>query len=678
MQTPQASQPQVIDIEQSITLLSAAALLSACSADGERSAFVSAFTEGRAAPTRRILAGTEAAGSGGPVPTPTELMDWAERAYPQYFPSAQPNVVESPYVYRHYSQSGNYVGVAGADVYVLGPVSGGALLRVGSLADFAPQVLATRYAFSDQAAARFLQHAQLSSTLVEIADVRTRGYELWLDEQMGLPLGETAWDWMAGQGYATVDAHAYYDAGAPTVDYFLAHQLVASPDAVRKRAALALSEYFVVSVLVMVPWTNMALAHYWDVLNSHAFGNFRDLLEAVTLNPAMGAWLNTRGNLKEDPRTGREPDENYAREVMQLFTIGLVRLNPDGSPIRDGAGQAVSTFAQTDVSQLARVFTGYDFWDDGRTFIAPASNNERPYPEYTRRPMVFDASKHSQMPVTFLGTTIPASTDGAVALKKALDTLFNHPNVGPFFGRQMIQRLVTSNPSPAYVARVAARFNDNGAGVRGDLKAVWMAILLDEEACGNASLTSVTHGKVREPILRVYQWARTFAATSLSGRWTWDIYSADPNTGFGQRLLWSPSVFNFFRPGYIPPGTSMAEAGATAPEFQIVNESSVSQWVNYIQNLAYNATIEQPFLDISTKYTDVLQLAPQVPALLARLNLILCAGQVSDVTLQRIGTILTLPGVPVLDDGSLTDWKRYRVIAAVILLMCCPEYLVQK
>jgi uncharacterized protein (DUF1800 family) len=531
---------------------------------------------------------------------------------------------------------------------------------------------------AETAAARFLLQAQVGATNADIDAVRSQGAEAWLDAQMALPLGERAWDWMESAGYAAIDSRALYDGGAPTVGFALNRQFAVAPDGVRKRCALALSEFFVVSMLVpSMPWTGLGMAHYWDQLNEHAFGNFRDLLGAMTLNPTMGAWLNTRGNLREDPATGRVPDENYAREVMQLFTIGLVALNLDGTVQRDGAGQPVPTYTQDDVTQLARVFTGYDWWDDGRRFASINDGNPRPFPEYTRRAMVFDAAKHSTLPVNFLGASIPAGSDGPARLNAALDVLFNHPNVGPFFARQMIQRLVSSNPSPAYVARVAARFNDNGAGVRGDLKAVWKAILLDDEARSAAGLASTTHGKLREPMVRVFQWMRSFGVGSRSGTWEWSPVG-DALSWYGQLPLGAPSVFNFFRPGYIPPGTAMAAAGATAPEFQIVNESTASQWVNFIDNLNLTAGGLPSFAfgDLLTTFPNETPLATDLTALVRRLNLLLCAGQLSVQTQQRIVDILTLGGAALPGDSDET--KRFRVIAAVTLVMSCPEYLVQK
>ena len=249
---------------------------------------------------------------------------------------------------------------------------------------------------------------------------------------------------------------------------------------------MALSEIIVVGFDgVTSPYKQFKLAAWWDLLAEHAFGNFRTLLEAVTLNPAMGNYLSTAGNQKEDAKTGRLPDENYAREVMQLFTIGLYELNADGSVRTDASGKPLETYTQDMVTQLARVFTGYSL--DVNPFEAG--------PAFVRRPMAFTASRHSTLAVSFLGTTIPANTPGPEALERALDTLFAHPNVGPFIGRQLIQRLVTSNPSPAYVSRVTAAFNDNGQGVRGDLSAVVKAVLLDVEARSAGGLTDPAFGK---------------------------------------------------------------------------------------------------------------------------------------------------------------------------------------
>ncbi len=332
-------------------------------------------------------------------------------------------------------------------------------------------------------AARFLQQAQFSSTNAEINALRLGTYGQWLTQQFDAPQGQTGWQWLEARGYGKMDSHGYFGNTYPA-DFMLWNQLLSGPDMMRKRMALALSEVFVVSLqATQFSWASHAFAHYWDTLVKYAFGNFRQLLQAVTLHPAMGYYLNTKGNQKENPETGRLPDENSAREVMQLVTSGRHTLTPDGTEKLDASGKPIETYTPSDVSNLARVFTGYDFdRSDGVRIPVTGQSWSVESRTFARKPMLLDPAMHSNLAVTFLGVTIAANTPGPDALKKALDTMFRHPNVGPFFAKQMIQRLVTSNPSPAYVGRVAAKFNNNGAGVRGDLRAVWSAVLLDVEA----------------------------------------------------------------------------------------------------------------------------------------------------------------------------------------------------
>ena len=504
-------------------------------------------------------------------------------------------------------------------------------------------------------AARFLQQAQFSSTDADIAAVQAKGYAAWLDEQMSARSYTSGWDWLVSQGYRQygIRFNQHY------ADHMIWNQLIAAPDAVRKRVALAWSEIFVVSTSTIEGhWPSFAMAAYWDLLNQHAFGNYRQLLEAITLNPAMGAYLNTRGNKKADG-SGRVPDENYAREVMQLFSIGLYDLNADGT-LRGGAPR--ETYGPSDVSNLARIFTGYDL-------NSPNREHETD-PQPFRVPMVLNASDHSPEPASFLGQTV-GSGDGASRLRLALDILFNHPNVGPFIGRQLIQRLVTSDPSPAYVGRVAAAFNNNGAGQRGDLRAVTRAVLLDPEARQDPSLKGTTWGKLREPMIRFVQWARTFGATSADGKWIlWDM--SDASTQLGQSPLRSPSVFNFFRPGYVPPGTELARRGQTAPEFQLTNENSVAGYINFMHGViawGYGAAASR----ISVPdYTREMALVNDPAALVDRLNLLLAGGQLSAATLTTIRNAITT-----INPGS--DWgRKTRVWSAIVLVMACPEYLVQK
>lgn len=447
------------------------------------------------------------------------------------------------------------------------------------------------------------------------------------------------------------------------------HALMTDTDQLRKRCALAVSEMMVASLNPFGGWwPSYVIAGYWDTLNAHMFGNFRTLLEQVTLTPAIGAFLNTAGNLKEDPATGREPDENYAREVMQLFTIGLYELNIDGTPKTDLLGNKKETYTQSDISNLARVFTGYD-WDWSKVTWTNVSwlDYDVPSTEFATSPMAFNADNHSMLEVKFLGVTIPANTPGPDALKIALDTLFNHPNVGPFFGRQMIQRLVTSNPSPAYVSRVAAKFNDNGSGVRGDLKAVWRAILLDDEA--RTLPTNNTAGKLREPMIRLAQFARTFDVYSTNGKW--EIYDlSGSGWGIGQSPLRSPSVFNFFRPGYVPPQTAIAANGDVAPEFQLHNETTVAGFINF-----FTSVMQDGYGDVKPDYTAMMPNISNSQALLDWMNLHLSANQVSPATIALIKAAIDVHPI----DASSTDFnKRDRICNCILLLMSCPEYLIQK
>lgn len=541
---------------------------------------------------------------------------------------------------------------------------------------------------TDQEAARFLLQAQFSASPAEIAALRSTTYADWLEAQFNAPLSQSGWQWLNEHGYADVNKDTgFYDNSYPG-DYMIWHQLLQSPDGLRKRVALALSEICVVSLSGLdFNWRSHAIAWYWDQLVFQAFGNYRNLLQDVTLNAAMGFYLNTRGNQKENPATGRQPDENYAREIMQLMSIGLVLLNPDGTPQRDGSGKPIDSYSQSDVTNLARVFTGYDYDQSQNTpTTVPGTNRTVSSTTFTRLPMVLTESRHSALAASFLGTTIPAGTPGAEALRIALDTLFNHPNVGPFIGKQLIQRLVTSNPSPGYVARVSAAFANNGAGVRGDLRAVVRAILLDDEARSPAGLTQPGFGKLREPMLRFVQWGRTFGLNSTFG--TWKIGNlSDPGSRLGQSPLRSPSVFNFFRPGYVPPSTALAATGAVAPEFQLVNESSVGGYLNFMQGairnglwvngpeVPHNASTPNNGFDIKAAYTQELALVADADALVARINLLMCAGQLSAATVKLIADALKTINITA---ASTDNAKRDRVAAAVFLVMASAEYLVQK
>ncbi|MCW3846302.1 DUF1800 domain-containing protein [Sphingomonas sp. LB-2] len=525
-------------------------------------------------------------------------------------------------------------------------------------------------AITDAEAARFLLRAKFGATDADIAAVKAQGYAGWLDAQVKSARGQSGAAWLDSQGHNAITKEAEYF--NPTAgDFMIWNQLLAQPDEMRQRCAFSLSQFFVVSLNPIDGyWPPYIMAAWWNILLDEAFGNFRTLLERVTLNAGMGMYLNTKGNLKEDPKTGRAPDENYAREIMQLFTIGLYQLNPDGTEKKDTAGKPIETYVQADVTSLANVFTGYDHDMSRVKFLRVAWQN---FPvvtaEFTSDPMRLEAKNHSSREVNFLGLTIPKGTPAPDQLKLALDHLFAHPNVGPFFCRQMIQRMVTSNPSPAYVKRVADVFADNGQGVRGDLKSVWRAILLDPEALAPADPGDSMSGKLREPVQRILSWARTVGVDPGDGKYK--IYNLSrEDTGIGQSPLRSASVFNFFRPGYVPPHTAIAKAGKQAPEFQITNETSVAGYINFLQTaLRFGNWQFKP------TYLALKPIAHDPAAVVDWFNLHLTANQLSPATVTLIATALASKGItPAGDDKDKLD----MIASACLLVMSAPEYLVQK
>lgn len=537
----------------------------------------------------------------------------------------------------------------------------------GTLAPLAGTGTAQTYVYTkpqnDAEAARFLLQAQLSASEADIASVTAKGYLPWLGEQFDAAPTLTGWAWIASKAYNAVDT-----------DGMIWQQLMTSRDSLRKRMALALSEIFVVSATnIGSNWPHYMMAQYWDMLVAGVTGNFRTLLESVTLNPAMGYYLNTRSNQKENS-SGRQPDENYAREVMQLMTIGLYQLNADGSIKRGADGTPLDSYSQDDVTNLARVFTGYDLDIapvDNRAFTPPGASYTIESNAWTTRPMSLNASRHSTLAANFLGASVPAGTEGKAALKTALDTLFNHPNVGPFIGKQLIQRLVTSNPSAAYVARVSAVFADNGAGVRGDMKSVMAAVLLDNEARSPAGLSDPGFGRLREPMLRFVQWGRTFGIGSALDTWKIGDLSGTANR-LGQSPLRSPSVFNFFRPGYVPPGTALVEGGQVAPEFQLVNETSVGGYLNFMQGAIQNGFSSK---DVIPTYAAEKALVLDPTRLVQRLNLLMAANQLPADTVKLITDALAQPAVTATSTDAV---KANRVYAAVLMVMASAEYLIQK
>ncbi len=541
-----------------------------------------------------------------------------------------------------------------------------------------PVVAVVKKPSSDAEAARFLLQAGLAVTAPEMTVLKNDGYIKWMDAEIAKPLGETA-----------SEAYNVLGGGDPANgDFFSSNfhtevmwrQFFKAKDPFRKRAALALSEFFVVGLDgVTFTWFGASVTDYWGMLVKNAFGNYRTLLEDVTLHPAMGDYLSLRGSQRENS-SGRRPDENYAREVMQLFTIGLVQLNSDGTAKTDASGNPIPTYSNEDVTNIASALSGWELQGERAETFNTTPNIAV---DVVRRPMTADmgkmlyvnnaaaTSRHSALEAKFLGATVPANTGAPEAMKIVLDTLFNHPNVGPFFAKQMIQRFVTSNPSPAYIKRVADIFNNNGAGVRGDLAAVFKAILIDDEARGAAGLTSQTFGKIREPFLRLIQWAHTFKLKEpASGAYALGS-TAQQSNALGQMVMRSPSVFNFFRPGFVPAGTAVASNKLVAPEFQLVNEVSTIGYVNYMSNVIAN----RQSTNVQADYAEELAIANDSAALVNRLDLILTGNQLAQTTKDKIKQAVDSITLPAAADDTA---RLNRVTAAVTLVMASPQYLIQK
>ena len=539
---------------------------------------------------------------------------------------------------------------------------------------------------TEQEAARFLMQASFGGTYAQVQDVQTKGFEAWLDAELAKAWVESDshYSWIVNSGFIAAGQSSKLG-----MDNTLWRKLISAPDVLRQRVAFALSQIFVVSIegLGAINWRNLAAAAYMDLLEKNAFGNFSDLLKAVSLSPAMGTYLNMKGSVAATGNSS--PDENYAREVMQLFTIGLYQLNADGS-LKLQNGKPIETYQQQDVTNLAAILTGWNFKSaDPFTLSdkAAASTNLK----YFNSNMAHDASKYSFTLKNiksnapngkYIGGTIPTGATGTEAINLVLEYLANHDNVGPFIGRQLIQRLVCSNPSRAYIGRVSAAFKTQVNGKRGDMKTVIKAVLLDAEARNLPTDETAKngYGKLREPALRLVQWARTFNAEpsdiSLSvtptadNSWAgpWNIGDlSDDVIGLGQSPLRSPSVFNFYRPGYIPTQGEMATNTITAPEFQICNEVTVAKYLNFM-----NACIDTGRKDVAADYSADYELAKNATALVDRYALLLAANALSIDTKNTIVTAITN------QKASDNAGCLLRIKATIFLIMATPEYIVQK
>lgn len=513
-------------------------------------------------------------------------------------------------------------------------------------------------------AADFLRQAGFGGT-EDTIDALTGGSAVsWVQQQMAL----------SPRGYKADLSSRFSEEQSkfPQVSQLFYETLLGADAELRARMTFALSQLFVINGSSFFN-EGRAVAEWLDILDRNAFGNYRDLMGDVTRSPVMGQYLTYLYNQKGDAATGREPDENYARELLQLFTIGLVELNMDGT-VRLGAdGQPIDTYTNEDVVGLARVFTGY-------TLAGTSPRWRDRFADAWERPMMMNDDAHSLREKRFLGSVIAENTPGEATIEQALDTIFAHPNMAPFVSRQLIQRFTASDPDPAYVGRVANAFETGrfvadtgtsfGTGQRGDLSATLAAILLDPSLHDDER--TAREGKVREPVLNFVHVARSYqraAPNLVQTNWSPFADTSDVSNQLSQSPLRSPSVFNFYRPGFVASGTETGELGLTAPELQIVNEGSAVGYLNFMFDFISRT---DGTYTVIPDFTEEMALANDPDALLDRIDLSLTAGRMTDATRAAIKE--AIEALPIRSNNDATD-RLSRVRIAVMMTVVAPEYM---
>ncbi len=530
-------------------------------------------------------------------------------------------------------------------------------------------------------ASRFLYQATLGSSMEDISSLASSNYEKWIDLQMSIPgssmLEETRtildeaidWHYMTGGD----SAHAPSYANWTHFQYAWWTQHMLGKDRLRQRIALALSEVFVISFQSDLQGYGFGLASYYDILKKHAFGNFRDILTDVSLHPTMGFYLSHLNNPKTDTAENIHPDENYAREIMQLFTIGLNELNTDGTIKHDSAGRAIPTYGQNDIKELAKVFTGL-----GIGKVVPNMYTDTAFfgmgiylADMTARMRMYEPWHEPGEKIILGKNRIPSGQTGMEDIKMAIDVLFNHPNVGPFIAKKLIQRLIKSNPSPEYVQRVAEVFNNDGTGIRGNMAAFIKAILLDPEARECEYALEERNGQLREPLVRYSHFTKAVDVEQFYGRY-WNT-GYDFWLGTGHLALASPTVFNFFSPFYQPKG-ALDQKGLLAPEFQIHNSrtsigfmNQVNYWsvYNYVMNSWEN---DNPYAVLNLRELEDLAQDPEV--LLNRLDMLFTHGNLSDRTRDIIKRTI--------ENFRYGNFRKERVLMALYLIVISADYAILK
>lgn len=503
-------------------------------------------------------------------------------------------------------------------------------------------------------ASRFLAQASFGADSALIAEVAAQGIVGWLDQQFALPMTSSvaamnqngqAWDsYMWRKGWWRL--------------------VMLAPDQVRQRVGYALSQILVVSGAGndLIRGNPSYQGVWYDMFLGKGFGGYRDLLRDVTYSPLMGFYLSHLKNRKSNPALGRFPDENYAREIMQLFTIGLWKLNPDGTRVLDPAGAPVPTYDNTTIMEMAKVFTGFSFGSPSMTsFFGGGGAYDYLYPM-----KVWEGEHEPGEKRIFNGVVIPAGQTGDKDVSDALDALCNHANIGPFIGRRLIQRLTASNPSPDYVRRVAEAWADDGTGARGNLRAVIEAVLLDPEARTPGALGDAS-GKVREPYLRLTALLRAFKARNSKG--TFPVWTGDMPKNLGQQPLFAPSVFNFYLPDHQPAG-ELRDRGLFAPELEIATSDRMINTDNLLQRIIDRGM--DPFANgaadiLYCDFTLEKQLSADPAALVDHLDALLTHGAMSAST--RAAVVAAV---------AAQAGDEARVETAVHLIVESPDFVVLK
>ncbi|HEX5624748.1 MAG TPA: DUF1800 domain-containing protein [Saprospiraceae bacterium] len=535
--------------------------------------------------------------------------------------------------------------------------------------------------YDELSASRFLYQATLGSNLDEIRQLTRMGFENWIDHQMQVPATtyqretqnayDEVVDWHFSLGGDSADIASRPDWRHFQYGWWTAH--MNNPDKLRQRIALALSEIFVVSIDSDLQGHGLGVSSYYDLFSRNAFGSFEDLLLQVTLHPAMGFYLSHLNNPKTDTAENTRPDENYAREIMQLFTIGLLELHPDGRWKLDSMGKPIPTYTQRDIKEFAKIFTGL-----GISAVMPNMYTDTAvfgmgiYLADMTKPMKMYESYHEPGVKQLLnGFSIPEGQTGMEDIRDAVRHLVHHPNTGPFICKQLIQRLIKSNPTPEYVERVSRIFDNDGKDQKGNLAAVIKAILLDPEARDCADMMAPSNGQLREPLLRYSHFVRAIDIEQYYGRY-WNI-GYEYWAGTGQIPLAAPSVFNFFSPFYTPRG-EISNQGLVAPEFQIHNSrtsinylNSVNAWSVY-DYVMYSWEPDEPAAILNLASLKPYAQDPEV--LVNRLDLLLTHGQLGDRTRGIIKETLS--------KFKSGDFRDQRVRMALYLMMISPDYAIFK